>query len=135
MSQTVVPGRNLVFISIAMGIAWSRGAKYIYIGAHSGDHVIYPDCRPDFIVAMQEAVSYGSDRKVSLQCPFLYGDKFTILDEGFDLDVPYHLTRTCYKDQAVSCGRCGACQERLIAFKKHGITDPIEYESREILPK
>lgn len=135
MSQTVVPGRNLIFISVAMGIAWTRGAEELYIGAHSGDHVIYPDCRPDFVHAMGQAVYSGSGAKVRMVVPFLHGNKTTILKEGFSLGVPYQLTRTCYKDQQVSCGRCGACQERLEAFAAHGRQDPIAYESRNILPK
>lgn len=135
MNLTVVPGRNLLFISAAMGLAWSLGHQDIYIGAHSGDHVIYPDCRPDFISSMAASVFYGSDEKVRLQCPYLFGDKKTILEDGFRLGVPYELTRTCYKDQPIACGRCGACQERLEAFAFHGVEDPAEYEFRGILPK
>lgn len=135
MSQTVVPGRNLIFLSIAMGIAWSQGLHRLWIGAHSGDHTIYPDCRPEFIEAVGNAIYLGSDRNVALRTPFLHGNKTTILEEGFKLGVPYHLTRTCYKDQEVACGKCGACQERLEAFAAHGVEDPIEYESRIILPK
>jgi 7-cyano-7-deazaguanine synthase len=135
MSQTVVPGRNSIFISIASGVAWSRGAEEVYIGAHSGDHVIYPDCRPEYINAIQEAMMLGSGGKVMVRAPFLHGDKTSILKAGFELQVPYDFTRTCYKDQEVSCGRCGACQERLEAFAAHGRVDPLEYEFRDILPK
>jgi 7-cyano-7-deazaguanine synthase len=135
MSQTVVPGRNLIFISVAMGVAWTRGAGELYIGAHSGDHVIYPDCRPNFVEFMGSAVFEGSDGKVMMKVPFLHGNKTTILEEGFKLGVPYELTRTCYKDQPISCGRCGACQERLEAFAAHDREDPIAYENRSILPK
>ena len=135
MSQTVVPGRNSIFISIACGVAWSRGADLVYIGAHSGDHVIYPDCRPEYLNAMQEAMMLGSGGKVNLMSPFTHGDKTSILKEGFALNVPYQFTRTCYKDQEKSCGRCGACQERLEAFAAHGVDDPLEYDVRDILPK
>lgn len=135
MSQTVVPGRNSIFISIASGIAWSRGAEEVYIGAHSGDHVIYPDCRPEYVNAIQEAMMLGSGGKVMVRAPFLHGDKTSILKDGFRLNVPYEFTRTCYKDQDVSCGRCGACQERLEAFAAHGKVDPLEYVVRDILPK
>jgi 7-cyano-7-deazaguanine synthase len=135
MSQTVVPGRNSIFISIASGVAWSRGAEEVYIGAHSGDHVIYPDCRPEYVNAIQEAMMLGSGGKINVRAPFLHGDKTSILKEGFVRDVPYEFTRTCYKDQEISCGRCGACQERLEAFAAHGRVDPLKYEFRDILPK
>lgn len=135
MSLTVVPGRNMIFCSILAGIAWSQGARAVFLGAHSGDHVIYPDCRPEFVLNMAKAVRTGTDYAVDLKAPFLHGSKETILEWGIPNGVPYHLTRTCYKDQKVACGKCGACQERLIAFAHHGVEDPIEYESREILPK
>jgi len=135
MSQTVVPGRNLIFISILTGLAWSRGLNSIWLGIHQGDHVIYPDCRIEFFDAMNSAVMHGTDHAVSLEAPFLRGDKTTIIEFGRANDTPYHLTRTCYKDQPIACGRCGACQERLEAFRNNGIEDPIEYEAREALAR
>lgn len=135
MSRTVVPGRNIIFTSILSGMAWSNNCDQIWIGAHSGDHAIYPDCRPEFIRSMASAIAYGTDYKVSLKTPLLELNKTGILVEGQKLGVPYNLTRTCYKDQQVACGRCGSCQERLEAFANCGIEDPLEYESREILPK
>lgn len=135
MSQTVVPGRNLIFISILTGLAWSKGANQVWLGIHSGDHAIYPDCRPTFFHAMNAAVVAGSDEKVELVAPFLHGNKTSIIAYGIKRNVPYYLTRTCYKHQPIACGRCGACQERLEAFANNGIPDPIEYESRDILPK
>lgn len=130
MSQTVVPGRNVIFISIMMGYAWSIGADTIAIGAHAGDHAIYEDCRAGFIAAMNAAVIAGSGDRVSLEAPFLYLDKYGILSIGLSLKnpVPYQFTRTCYKDQELSCGKCGSCQERLEAFKNFGVKDPIKYE-------
>jgi 7-cyano-7-deazaguanine synthase len=129
MSQTVVPGRNVIFISIMMGYAWSIGADTIAIGAHSGDHAIYEDCRADFIAAMNAAVISGSGDRVHLEAPFQYLDKTKILEIGYKLNpsVPYQLTRTCYKDQELSCGLCGSCQERIEAFKNIGKEDPILY--------
>ena len=138
METTVVPGRNMIFISILAGIAASRGVREVYVGVHSGDHAIYPDCRPQFISAMKPAVwrATGSSLKgVQLVTPFLYKDKGSILEEGLQLKVPYELTRTCYKDQPVACGRCGSCQERLEGFARNDVADPIMYETREILPK
>lgn len=128
MSQTVVPGRNMIFASILTGIAWSEGFTAVYLGIHSGDHAIYPDCRPDFFDAMERAVWFGSDKKVQLMAPFLTWNKTTILQRGIPLGVPYHLTRTCYKDQPLACGKCGACQERLEAFHANHYRDPVQYE-------
>lgn len=135
MRQTVVPGRNLILLSIAAGLAESQGYGEVWIGAHSGDHYIYPDCRPEFIHAAMLAIANGSDGRVVIQAPFLDGDKTSILKWGVPAGVPYIMTRTCYTMQEIACGRCGSCQERLEAFELNGLTDPIDYETRELLPK
>mgnify|MGYP001561843420 CR=1 FL=1 len=129
MSLTVVPARNIIFASILAGIAWSENAKEVWLGIHSGDRAVYPDCRPEFFAAMNEAISLGTDGKIRLKAPFLSINKVGILETGLKLKVPYEKTRTCYKDQSISCGRCGACQERREAFSLNGIEDPIPYEN------
>ena len=130
MKLTVVPGRNVIFISILMGYAWSIGAEVIMVGVHGGDHVIYEDCRAGFIAAMNSAVIQGSGNRVHLESPFQYLNKTEILKIGLSMSppVPYHLTRTCYKNQPLSCGVCGSCQERLEAFRKVGGKDLISYQ-------
>lgn len=130
MSQTVVPARNIIFISIMTGYAWSIGAEIVAVGVHAGDHAIYEDCRAGFIAAMNAAVIQGSGDRVRLETPFQYYDKTQILKIGFGLKIPtpYQFTRTCYKDQELSCGKCGSCQERLEAFKNIGKEDFIKYE-------
>lgn len=135
MAQTVVPGRNIIFAAILSGLAWSRDVKHVYLGIHSGDHAIYPDCRPAFFYAMKAALMAGTDNRVNLLAPFLQDDKTKIIKWGLQHDVPYNMTRTCYQDAITACGRCGACQERLAAFAANGIEDPIPYQSRVILPK
>jgi len=132
MKLTVVPGRNMIFGSIMAGLAESIGAEYIALGVHQGDHAIYPDCRKDFIKAFNHAVELSSDKKVHVKTPLLKLNKTTILKAGYNLlnTPPYHLTRTCYKDQKLSCGKCGSCQERLEAFANIGKIDSIEYENR-----
>ena len=135
MSQTVVPGRNMIFASILTGLAWSKGIGEVWMGMHAGDHFIYEDCRPAFFYSMNAAVVTGSGDRVRLEAPFLYGNKTTIIRRGLNLGVPYYLTRTCYQDQDIACGRCGSCQERLEAFKNNGIADPIQYETRELVQK
>ena len=128
MSKTVVPGRNIIFASILAGIAWTRKAGEIWLGIHSGDHAIYPDCRPEFFDYMCSAIRTGTDGRVMLRAPFLDGDKGWILSEGLELKVPYQHTRTCYKNQPVACGKCGACVERLEAFEMNHVKDPVQYE-------
>lgn len=130
MSQTVVPGRNLIFLSIMAGYAESINADVVAFGAHAGDHTIYPDCRPEFAYAANTTIFLSSNKKIIVEAPFLYLDKTKILELGYSLpvEVPYKLTRTCYKAQELSCGKCGSCQERLEAFKNIGREDPIKYE-------
>jgi len=129
MSQTVVPARNLIFLSILAGIANSRDISTIGIAVHQGDHAIYPDCRPNFISSVQKTIELATDGQLNnLYTPFLFLTKTDIVKIGLDLSVPYHLTRTCYKEQELACGHCGACTERLEAFKLNGKEDPILYE-------
>ena len=136
MKQTVVPGRNIIFSAILAGIAMSEGLEVVYLGVHAGDHAVYPDCRPKFVEAMRMAILAGTET-VDLGAPFLHDTKVEILKYGYALNppVPYHLTRTCYTDQETACGLCGACQERLSAYKTIGKEDPIPYMNRELLPK
>lgn len=135
MRQTVVPGRNLIFLSILAGLAESYQIPEIYIGAHAGDHNIYPDCRPIFLQHAAEAIYHSSDGKVRVVRPYEGINKQQIVSIGLTQSTPFFLTRTCYKAQPVACGKCGSCQERLEAFQKNGVVDPIDYESRELLPK
>lgn len=135
MSLTVVPGRNLIFSSVATGYAWSIGARYIALGIHQGDHAIYPDCRPAFYLAMNEAIVQGTDNRVSFLSPFLGLDKTGICAKGLELEVPYGLTRTCYNSGKLACGRCGACQERLEAFRLNRAEDPLLYKEKPTFTK
>lgn len=131
MSATVVPGRNIIFLSIMSGLAWSLGAQMIAIGAHRGDHAIYEDCCKEFMLSMATSLYLGTGGRVTLAAPFIDMDKGDIAILGRSLSVPYHLTRTCYKDQPLACGKCGSCVERLEAFAKAGMPDPIQYEATQ----
>lgn len=137
MKATVVPGRNMIFASFLTGVAISIGAEEVALGIHAGDHAIYPDCRPEWYKAMDRAVRQASEGAVVLSAPFIDDDKAWIINQGKYLQVPYQLTRTCYKSQFFACGKCGSCQERLAAFAANNMEDPIEYEGnfRELLPK
>jgi 7-cyano-7-deazaguanine synthase len=127
MSQTVVPGRNIIFLSILAGMAWSVDAQAIAIGIHQGDHAIYADCRREFYKAMDAAIYLGTDCRVEIMAPFLETDKIGIVKRGLELSVPYVLTRTCYQQTTFSCGKCGSCVERLEAFRLNYVVDPIIY--------
>lgn len=130
MRLTVVPGRNLIFASIMAGLAESIGAETITLGIHQGDHHIYPDCRKEFAKALDTTIFLSSDRRVEVITPLIKYNKISILNKGLQCSppVPYELTRTCYKDQPISCGKCGSCRERLEAFEVLGLEDPIQYE-------
>ncbi len=128
MKSTIVPFRNGIMLSIVTGFAESHDIKYINIASHSGDHYIYPDCRPDFNKAMQNAIYSGTINNIIVQYPFQNEDKESIVKMGLKLQVPYHLTYTCYKGRSKSCKRCASCVERLEAFQNNNVKDPIRYE-------
>lgn len=110
MSLTVVPNRNMVFLSLAAAKAVTQGAGYVAYAAHAGDHSIYPDCRPEFVSVMGDALSRGCD--VRLLTPFLDKSKGCIAGHARRLGVPLHLTWTCYEGADEPCLVCGACVER-----------------------
>ena len=144
MKLTVVPNRNAIFASIIYGLALSQAKETgdnvdICLGIHSGDHTIYPDCRPEFIDAIYKAFAIGNwdSEKVNVYVPYLNNDKFGILQDtifncdrlGLDFDTVLSNTLTCYKpdENGNSCGKCGSCTERLEAFEKLGRKDPLTY--------
>lgn len=128
MKQTVVPNRNMVMISIAVAYAIGLKAKEVYYAAHAGDHAIYPDCRKEFVDALKSAIELCDWDKVELKAPYLDLDKGDIVLRGKELGVDYSLTWTCYKGEDKACGKCGSCVERLEAFQKARIHDPLPYE-------
>jgi len=128
MRKTVVPSRNFIFAAIMSGYAESVGANLVALGVHKGDHYIYPDCRKDFVEQLDKAILYASEGKVGVDAPFIDLDKKDIVKIGLELKVPYELTRTCYKNQPVACGKCGSCRERIEAFELNNTKDFIQYE-------
>jgi 7-cyano-7-deazaguanine synthase len=100
----------------------------LIIGVHQGDHAIYPDCRPEFIDAMNATLQLSDWNKVRLYAPFLVFDKAGIVKEGLVLNVPFENTWTCYKGREKACGKCGSCVERLEAFQLNNAKDPLDYE-------
>ena len=132
MKITVVPNRNMIMSSIAIGYAVNIGAEVIYLGVHSGDHFIYPDCRPQFVDALNLAAYLGNEgfctKNFRIVTPFMYKTKADIAFEGHQMNVPYELTWSCYKGGEKHCGKCGTCVERKEAFKLAGVEDPTDYE-------
>jgi 7-cyano-7-deazaguanine synthase len=134
MRQTVVPFRNAIMLSIAAGLAESIGAEGLVIAAHGGDHMIYPDCREEFMRAFAEAMRTGTYAGIKLLRPFIAMNKAQIAAEGARLGVDFARTWSCYKGGAVHCGQCGTCVERREAFTLAARPDPTNYESMEPLP-
>ena len=128
MKSTVVPNRNMILLSLAIGYAVSLGADEVYYGAHSGDHAIYPDCRPIFVAKMNEVSAIANYEDVRIITPYLHQSKIEILADGLAMGLDYGETWTCYNGRDKACGKCGSCVERLEAFKKNNSVDPLEYE-------
>ena len=128
MQSTVVPFRNAIMLSIAVGMAESRGLKHVMMANHSGDHAIYPDCRPEFVSAFSEAARLGTYPGITLLCPFTNLTKGQIAARGQQLGIDYAETWSCYKGGEQHCGRCGTCRERREALAEAGISDPTVYE-------
>ncbi|WP_158970371.1 7-cyano-7-deazaguanine synthase QueC [Paraglaciecola sp. L3A3] len=128
MKTTVVPNRNMILLSMAVGYAVSIEANKVYYGAHSGDHAIYPDCRPEFVHKMNDVCAIANYEAVEIVTPYLEVSKIAILKAGIEMGLDYGKTWTCYNGREQACGKCGACQERLEAFTENQITDPLEYE-------
>lgn len=134
MKRTVVPFRNGIMLSVACGLAESRGAEALVIAAHGGDHAIYPDCREPFLRAMAEAMRHGTYAGIALLRPFIDCDKAEIVRRGAALGVDYAQTWSCYKGGEIHCGQCGTCVERREAFILAGVPDPTVYEMSGPLP-
>lgn len=127
MKSTVVPFRNGIMLSIAAGIAESHNLTKILIANHGGDHTIYPDCRPGFIRAMDDAVSAGTFVDVHVEAPYTHLTKTEIALRGKNLGIDYSETWSCYKGRDIHCGTCGTCVERKEALREAGINDTTEY--------
>ena len=129
MKSTVVPFRNGIMLSIACGLAESRGLKRVLIANHGGDHAIYPDCRPEFVHAMDGAMQAGTYDGVTLAAPYTNLTKADLVRRGAKLGIDYGHTYSCYRGGEQHCGSCGTCTERREAFREAGLPDPTVYEN------
>ena len=128
MRSTVVPFRNGIMLSIAVGMAESNGLQYVMMANHGGDHTIYPDCTPQFVQTFDAAAQAGTFVHIGLRSPYTNLTKADIARRGKALGIDYSKTWSCYKGGNKHCGRCGTCVERREAFAQAGIADPTEYE-------
>ncbi len=131
MKSTVVPFRNGIMLSIAVGMAESAGLKHVMMANHGGDHAIYPDCRSEFVDAFSEAARTGTYVGVTLLSPYTHKTKADIARRGKELGIDYSETWSCYKGGEKHCGRCGTCVERKEAMAAAEIVDTTEYEDAE----
>ena len=118
MRSTVVPFRNGIMLSIAAGMAEDSHLQYIMLANHAGDHTIYPDCRPDFVEAMDKAVCAGTWNGVRLLTPYTHLTKAEIARHGLLLGINYDETWSCYRGGDKPCGVCGTCREREEALRE-----------------
>lgn len=128
MKSTVVPFRNGIMLAVAAGVAESRNLTKLLIANHGGDHTIYPDCRPEFISAMDSATNAGTYIGVRVVAPYTNITKGDIARIGKKLGIDYSETWSCYKGGEKHCGKCGTCVERKEALAYAGIEDTTEYE-------
>ncbi len=132
--STYVPARNIILLSFAVSYAESIGAKAVFIGANAVDYSGYPDCRPEFYEAFQEACELGTkagveEKPVILRYPLIRLSKAEIVFKALELGVPIVQTWSCYRGGEKACGTCESCRLRLKGFREAGETDPVEYVS------
>ena len=130
MKLTVVPNRNMILLSFGVAYAIAQECSSVGYAAHAGDHAIYPDCRPEFVLALEGATRLCDYEPRYIRAPFLGISKAEIARRGALLGVPFELTYSCYKGKrGIHCGRCGTCTERREAFAIAGVADPTAYEA------
>jgi 7-cyano-7-deazaguanine synthase len=131
MASTVVANRNAILLSVAVGVAVAREAQAVATAVHAGDHTVYPDCRPEFIAAIEHEAKVANegflDPGFRVLAPFLTVGKDEIVRRGAAVGVPFEETWSCYVGGDEHCGRCGTCVERIEAFERAGVVDPTTY--------
>ncbi|MEE9151017.1 MAG: 7-cyano-7-deazaguanine synthase QueC, partial [Thermoplasmata archaeon] len=130
---TYVPARNTIFLAFAIGYAEVVGAEAVFIGANALDYSGYPDCRLEYFEAMQKVAELGTKigvegKPIQIKYPLINMTKAEIVREGARLNMPFHLTWSCYKGGEKACGKCDSCILRLKGFREAGLEDPMEYE-------
>ncbi len=117
MRSTVVPNRNMIMLAIAGGWAVATGCRRLAVAVHAGDHAVYPDCRPEFILDFEAALQSGNYEIVEVYAPFLEWSKTDIVRLGLRLGIDFERdTWSCYEGGEEQCGKCGTCVERAEAL-------------------
>jgi 7-cyano-7-deazaguanine synthase len=131
---TYVPARNTIFVAYAIAVAEVTGSTEIVLGVNVLDSSGYPDCRPEWLAAMQEVARLGTKagvegRGLTLRAPLIRMSKAEIISAGAALGVDYGLTHSCYDPapDGAACGSCDACQLRRRGFEAAGVPDPTRY--------
>jgi 7-cyano-7-deazaguanine synthase len=129
---TYVPARNTIFLSFGLSYAEAIAAQRVYVGVNALDYSGYPDCRPDYIQAMQKAFELGTKQgregeAIEIMTPLIDLKKTEIIELGNQLGVPWEHTWSCYAGGDVACGVCDSCKLRLTAFAELGLKDPLRY--------
>ncbi len=127
--QTVVPNRNMIMISFAVGFAEVNQIEKVFYAAHKNDYTIYPDCRKEFVYPLSQASKKATYTGVRVLAPFTNKLKSDLVAIGNKLKVPFEDTWSCYTGEELPCGRCATCQERLEAFKKNNLKDSLTYQN------
>jgi 7-cyano-7-deazaguanine synthase len=132
---TYVPARNTIFLSFGLSYAEAIGAERVYGGVNALDYSGYPDCRPDYIQAMQHVFELGTKqgregRAIRIVTPLINLKKTAIIELGERLGVPWERTWSCYAGGDIACGVCDSCRLRLAAFVELGLKDPLPYAGR-----
>lgn len=128
LPSTFTPGRNTVFIAIAASFALSRGCSRLYLGVCQTDFSGYPDCRREFIDAMERAVALSvGQEKFEILTPLMELTKAESVHLAVSLpgcmDALRHSV-TCYEGKVPGCGVCPACVLRAKGFAEAGVSDP-----------
>jgi 7-cyano-7-deazaguanine synthase len=132
--DTYVPGRNTVFLSVALALAETRDAEAIFTGVTALDYSGYPDCRPEYIKAFQHVANIATKKtvtggKIIIKTPLIDLNKAEIIRLGVQLNVSFKDTWSCYNGREKACGQCESCQLRLQGFQQAQLLDPLPYES------
>lgn len=131
VAASYVPARNLVLLVHSASLQDAVGPGILWLGVHRDDYTGYPDCRPEFIAAADEAIRLGTRYQLRVAAPFVGWSKADIVDWGLQHGVPYELTHSCYQGRRPACGVCDTCQGRQRAFAAAGTVDPIPYERHQ----
>lgn len=129
-----IPFRNSNILSIAVSWAEVLTASKIFVGAVEEDSSGYPDCRKEFYEAFNHVIEVGTkpETHIEILTPVIGMKKFQIVQKGYELGAPFHITWSCYQNEDIACGVCDSCALRLRGFQAARIEDPILYEKNPI---